>query len=493
MKSPDPPRPARAAPASTPVAAGAAPGPSLAGRERVPPLPTESGAASRTSAARSDGRTGPAVQPVDGPRGAESENKEDRGGREEGAKEKHEQKPGAKEKHEQKPGEEGKESDPQPQAEVPHTALSAERGTPPSPLSLLSPRGSRRRAEADEADEARRPGTPAVTTGLEAEEASPGTGRDPDILTGVTPVQDAAGTDSAGAGAAVGRRGARAFLRGSHRTVLTVAAVTGVVLVAGVLVGLRSGGAAHDTATPDAAASVLDPDSGSGSRAGVPGALPLPSGHTTGPTPDGTPAGHVGKGDPAGGKDTGSGSGKADSHGAASGSHGDGKGDSTSSSTAGDQPAAHRSQTPGSTHHSTAPAAPAGSSAPSVSGVEVYSHDSNRCITVVGGQGKDGSPLEIRDCTGSAAQKWTIRSDGTIRAFGLCMDLAGASTANGTVIQLAYCNGGPAQQFDLNFRHDLVNVPADKCVDVTDAQTANGTRLQLWNCNGFDNQKWSKR
>ncbi|MEU7361866.1 MULTISPECIES: RICIN domain-containing protein [Streptomyces] len=367
-------------------------------------------------------------------------------------------------------------------------------------MSLLSPRGSRRRAEADEAaetDEAKMPGTPAVTTGLEAEEASAGTGREPEMLTGVTSVHDAAGTGSAGAEAAVGRRGARAFLRGSHRTVLTVAAVTGVVLVAGVLVGLRSGGAAHDTATPDAAASLLDPDSGSGSRA-VPGALPLPSGHTSGPTPDGptpdgTSAGHVGKGDSAGGKDTGSGSGKADSHGAPSGAHGHGKGHSTSSSTAGDQPAAQQSQTPHSTPHSTAPAAPAHSSAPSVSGVEVYSHDSNRCITVVGGQGKDGSPLEIRDCTGSAAQKWTIRSDGTIRAFGLCMDLAGASTANGTVIQLAYCNGGPAQRFDLNYRHDLVNVPADKCVDVTDGQTANGTRLQLWNCNGFDNQKWSKR
>ncbi|MFG2357803.1 ricin-type beta-trefoil lectin domain protein [Streptomyces sp. NPDC048521] len=371
-------------------------------------------------------------------------------------------------------------------------------------MSLLSPRGSRRRAEAVEAaetDEAKMPGTPAVTTVLEAEEASPGTGRDPDILTGVTSAHDAAaGTGSAGAEAAVGRRGARAFLRGSHRTVLTVAAVTGVVLVAGVLVGLRGGGAAHDTATPDAAASVLDPESGSGSRGGLPGALPLPSGHTSGPTPDGTSAGHVGKGDSAGGKDTGSGSGKADSHGAPSGSHGassgshdDGKGDSTSSSSAGDQPAAQQTQAAHSTTHSTAPAAPAGSSAPSVSGVEVYSHDSNRCITVVGGQGKDGSPLEIRDCTGSAAQKWTIRSDGTIRAFGLCMDLAGASTANGTVIQLAYCNGGPAQRFDLNFRHDLVNVPADKCVDVTDAQTANGTRLQLWNCNGHDNQKWSKR
>lgn len=83
-------------------------------------------------------------------------------------------------------------------------------------------------------------------------------------------------------------------------------------------------------------------------------------------------------------------------------------------------------------------------------------------------------------------------SDGTVRALGLCMDVAWGATGNGAVIQLATCSGNPAQQFRLNSAHDLVNPRADKCVDVKDRQTGNGTRLQLWDCNGRDHQKWSR-
>jgi hypothetical protein len=71
------------------------------------------------------------------------------------------------------------------------------------------------------------------------------------------------------------------------------------------------------------------------------------------------------------------------------------------------------------------------------------------------------------------------------------MDVAWGSSANGTAIQLATCNGGPAQQFTLNAALDLVNPQTNKCVDVKDQQTANGTRLQLWECSGRDNQKWT--
>ncbi|MGW1047357.1 ricin-type beta-trefoil lectin domain protein [Streptomyces sp. NPDC002547] len=126
----------------------------------------------------------------------------------------------------------------------------------------------------------------------------------------------------------------------------------------------------------------------------------------------------------------------------------------------------------------------------------VFSHDSGRCVSASGAQyskAKSGTRLEIRDCVGGSWQKIDFRSDGTARMFGLCMDIASASKANGAVIQLAKCNGGWAQKFWLNSAHDLVNSQIGKCVDVTDERTANGTRLQLWSCAGTDNQKWSKR
>ncbi|WP_416072288.1 ricin-type beta-trefoil lectin domain protein [Streptomyces sp. ME18-1-4] len=126
-----------------------------------------------------------------------------------------------------------------------------------------------------------------------------------------------------------------------------------------------------------------------------------------------------------------------------------------------------------------------------VAGVSVRSHASGRCIDVTGARG-DGTPLQIWDCNGLAQQSWRFMSDGTVRALGLCMDVAWGATGNGAVIQLATCSGNPAQQFRLNSAHDLVNPRADKCVDVKDRQTGNGTRLQLWDCNGRDNQKWSR-
>ncbi len=121
----------------------------------------------------------------------------------------------------------------------------------------------------------------------------------------------------------------------------------------------------------------------------------------------------------------------------------------------------------------------------------LVSYASHRCIDVSGGIGKVGTPLDIWDCGRGRRQRWRFEPDGTVRAMGKCMDAARGSSDNGTVIRLARCHGGPAQQFDLNGAGDLVNTGADKCVDVKDQQTGNGTPLQLWSCGGTTNQKWS--
>ncbi|MFE1450627.1 ricin-type beta-trefoil lectin domain protein [Streptomyces olivaceoviridis] len=123
-------------------------------------------------------------------------------------------------------------------------------------------------------------------------------------------------------------------------------------------------------------------------------------------------------------------------------------------------------------------------------GVNVFSHASQRCIDVVGGEAVPGAGLMIWDCTGSASQHWTF-TGGTMRALGMCVQLANGSTADGAGLELASCDGSPAQRFELNVRHDLVSTLADKCTDVRDNGTQNGTRLQLWSCSGSPNQKWS--
>ncbi|GAA0925992.1 glycoside hydrolase family 16 protein [Kribbella koreensis] len=114
-----------------------------------------------------------------------------------------------------------------------------------------------------------------------------------------------------------------------------------------------------------------------------------------------------------------------------------------------------------------------------------------KCMDVAAANSADGTPVQLYDCNGSAAQQWTRPGDGTIRALGKCLDVAGGGTADGTKLQIATCSGNPAQQFTYTGAQDLVNPQANKCVDIPSANTANGNRLQIWTCNGTAAQKWT--
>lgn len=64
-------------------------------------------------------------------------------------------------------------------------------------------------------------------------------------------------------------------------------------------------------------------------------------------------------------------------------------------------------------------------------------------------------------------------------------------TADGSLVQLWDCNGTGAQRWSVTAAHDIVNPQADKCLDATGNSSANGTRLQIWTCTGAANQKWT--
>ena len=114
-----------------------------------------------------------------------------------------------------------------------------------------------------------------------------------------------------------------------------------------------------------------------------------------------------------------------------------------------------------------------------------------KCLDVAGANSANGTPIQIADCNGNAAQAWSRPGDGTIRALGKCLDAAAAGTANGTLVQLYDCNGTGAQQWAVSGAQDIVNIPANKCLDVIGANSASGTRTNLWECSGAANQKWT--
>ncbi|MFE6131138.1 ricin-type beta-trefoil lectin domain protein, partial [Streptomyces sp. NPDC056437] len=114
-----------------------------------------------------------------------------------------------------------------------------------------------------------------------------------------------------------------------------------------------------------------------------------------------------------------------------------------------------------------------------------------KCVDVAGASNASGTPVQLYDCNGSNAQRWSLPGDGTIRALGKCLDIVDRGTADGSLVQLWDCAGTPNQQWVVTGANDIVNPQADKCLDVRDRSTANGTRLQIWTCSGQSNQKWS--
>jgi hypothetical protein len=114
-----------------------------------------------------------------------------------------------------------------------------------------------------------------------------------------------------------------------------------------------------------------------------------------------------------------------------------------------------------------------------------------KCLDVAGANSADGTAVQLYDCNGTAAQQWSVGSDGTIRALGKCLDVTGNSTADGAKVQLWSCSGGANQKWTVTAAHDIVNPRANKCLDVTDNSSANGARAQIWSCTGAANQKWT--
>ncbi|MBV2353423.1 RICIN domain-containing protein [Streptomyces sp. J2-1] len=114
-----------------------------------------------------------------------------------------------------------------------------------------------------------------------------------------------------------------------------------------------------------------------------------------------------------------------------------------------------------------------------------------KCLDVTDGSSANSTPVQIWDCTGGTAQKWTVQADGSVQALGKCLDVTGASTADGAKVQMYDCNGTGAQQWTYNSgAGTLVNSGSGKCLDVTGNTSANGTKTQIWSCTGAGNQSW---
>ncbi|MBM9509258.1 ricin-type beta-trefoil lectin domain protein [Actinacidiphila acididurans] len=117
---------------------------------------------------------------------------------------------------------------------------------------------------------------------------------------------------------------------------------------------------------------------------------------------------------------------------------------------------------------------------------------SGRCLDVPDGTTTPGAvQLQIYDCNGTAAQAWKLPPGPLGGPGGLCADVVNADPASSTPVQLWGCNGTDAQRWSAPGDSTLRTF--GKCLDVMGGGTGNGTRVQLWDCNGTGAQTWTSR
>jgi hypothetical protein len=129
------------------------------------------------------------------------------------------------------------------------------------------------------------------------------------------------------------------------------------------------------------------------------------------------------------------------------------------------------------------------SAALAVTGTGPITGIGGKCVDVAGASSANGTQVQLYTCNGTAAQQWVVGADGTIRALGKCLDVAAAGTTNGTKVQIYDCNGTNAQSWSQSGTA-LVNTGSGKCLDATGQSSADGTALQIWTCSGNANQQW---
>lgn len=114
----------------------------------------------------------------------------------------------------------------------------------------------------------------------------------------------------------------------------------------------------------------------------------------------------------------------------------------------------------------------------------------SKCVDISGASSADGSKIQLWTCHGGTNQRWT-RDGQTWRSLNKCLTVAGNSTSNGANIQLWTCNGGAGQNWVAGSNSSLVNPSSGKCMDVNGGNSANGTQLIIWTCHNGTNQRWT--
>jgi hypothetical protein len=112
--------------------------------------------------------------------------------------------------------------------------------------------------------------------------------------------------------------------------------------------------------------------------------------------------------------------------------------------------------------------------------------DSQRCLDVPGASQANGVQVQVFTCNETDAQGWSQQANRAIQVFAnKCLDVRGQGTANGTPVQIWDCTGTANQQWTFNADGSIVGAGSGRCLDVRrETGNGDGAQLQIWDCTG---------
>ena len=127
---------------------------------------------------------------------------------------------------------------------------------------------------------------------------------------------------------------------------------------------------------------------------------------------------------------------------------------------------------------------------PGPTGNRLRSEASGRCLDVSGASSANGTQVQIWDCHTGTNQQFT-QNGAALQVMGKCLDVP-TNAAAGARVQIWDCNGGANQQWSVTAGGTITNAQSGLCLDVNGAGTANGTAAIVWTCHGGTNQRWAR-
>lgn len=132
----------------------------------------------------------------------------------------------------------------------------------------------------------------------------------------------------------------------------------------------------------------------------------------------------------------------------------------------------------------------------------VVNQNSGSCVDAAGWGTTDGTHVQQWACGSQQYnQEWQFQSEGNgiysvvnRNATSEVWDATNQGTTNGTPMQIWTYAGGRNQQWRAvslgNGNYKFVGVGSNRCLDVPGASTANGVQLDIYDCNGTGAQSW---